>query len=72
MEGSFTESWNPVRQSSHTEKFLLVVAMEGLTIGPIMSADQNKQIGIRRGATSFNMRTVFIKSKMEILKNHRS
>jgi hypothetical protein len=30
------------------------------TIGP-MSADQHKQIEIRRGATSFNMRTVFIK-----------
>jgi hypothetical protein len=26
-----------------------------------MSADQHNQIGIRRGATSFNMRTVCVK-----------
>jgi hypothetical protein len=31
-----------------------------LTIGP-MSAIQYKQIGFRRGATSFKMKTVFIK-----------
>jgi hypothetical protein len=29
MESSVAESWNPVCQSSHTEGFLLAVAMEG-------------------------------------------
>jgi hypothetical protein len=33
--------------------------MDGLTIGPL-SADQCKQIGIRQGVTSFNMRVVFM------------
>jgi hypothetical protein len=42
--------WIPVRQSSHTGGFQLAY-----TIGP-MSAEQHKQIGIRQGATSFNMR----------------
>jgi hypothetical protein len=32
-----------------------------LRAGILESADQHKQIGIRRRATSFNMRTVFIK-----------
>jgi hypothetical protein len=31
-----------------------------------MSADQHKQIGIWRGATSFNLRTVFIKQNGKI------
>jgi hypothetical protein len=29
MESSLTKSWNPVRQSSHPEGFLLVVARGG-------------------------------------------
>jgi hypothetical protein len=44
----------------YTEPFLLVVVWTAFTIGP-MSADQHEQIEIRRGATSFNMRTIFIK-----------
>jgi hypothetical protein len=40
-----------------------------------MSADQYKQIGIRRGATLFNMETVFIEQngyRYRTYKNHRS
>jgi hypothetical protein len=43
------KQWNPVRQTSYTEEFLL------------MSADLRKQIGIWRGTTLFNMKTVYIK-----------
>jgi hypothetical protein len=62
--------WNPARQSFHTGG-VLVAAVEGLYyIGPL-SADQHKQIGIRRAATAhipnvsaqFNVRTFFIKQK---------
>jgi hypothetical protein len=35
-----------------------------------MSADQHKQIGIRRGATPFNMRTAFIKQNGNFEKSH--
>jgi hypothetical protein len=41
---------------------------KAFTIGP-MSADQHKQIGIRRGATSFNMSTVYIKQNVNIEKS---
>jgi hypothetical protein len=40
--GANRKHWNPARQSSHTEGFLLVVALEGLYYWS-MSADQNKQ-----------------------------
>jgi hypothetical protein len=41
---------------------------KAFTIGPI-SADQHKQIGIRRGATPFNMSTVYIKQNVNIEKS---
>jgi hypothetical protein len=41
---------------------------KAFTIGP-MSADQHKQIGIRRGATPFNMSTVHIKQNVNIEKS---
>jgi hypothetical protein len=34
-----------------------------------MSADQHKQIGIRRGATPFNMSTVYIKQNVNFEKS---
>jgi hypothetical protein len=34
-----------------------------------MSADQHKQIGIRRGATPFNVSTVYIKQNVNIEKS---
>jgi hypothetical protein len=43
---------------------------KAVTIGP-MSADQHKQIGIRRGATSFNMSTVHIKQNVNIEKSQK-
>jgi hypothetical protein len=59
--------WNLGRQSSHTGGFLLVAALEAFTIGP-MSADQYKQIRIRRGATTFNMSTVYMKQNVKFEK----
>jgi hypothetical protein len=47
--------WNPARQSFHYGGFLLAA-----TFGS-MSADQHMQIGILRVATSFIMKTSFIK-----------
>jgi hypothetical protein len=44
--------WNPARQPFPSGEFLLVVDLEGP-----LSADQQKQIRIRREAASFNMRT---------------
>jgi hypothetical protein len=41
---------------------------KAFTIGP-MSADQHKQIGIRRGATPFNMSTVYIKRNVNFEKS---
>jgi hypothetical protein len=41
---------------------------KAFTIGP-MSADQHKQIRIRRGATPFNMSTVHIKQNVIIKKS---
>jgi hypothetical protein len=41
---------------------------KAFTIGP-MSADQHKQIGIRRGATPFNMSTVYIKQNVNFEKS---
>jgi hypothetical protein len=41
---------------------------KAFTIGP-MSADQHKQIGIRRGATPFNMSTVYIKQNLNFEKS---
>jgi hypothetical protein len=48
----------------------LVAALEGLsyTVGP-MSADQHKQIGIRRGATPFNLSTVYIEQNVNFEKS---
>jgi hypothetical protein len=51
----------------HTGGFLLVEG-KAFTIGP-MSADQHKQIGIQRGATPFNMSTVYIKQNVNIEKS---
>jgi hypothetical protein len=42
MESSLTESWNPMRQSSHTEGFLLVVGMEGLLLVQFQLINKNK------------------------------
>jgi hypothetical protein len=66
---NLSDTRSPGRQSSHTGGFLLVAALEGLyyTVGP-MSDDQHKQIGIRRGATPFNMSTVFIKENVNFEK----
>jgi hypothetical protein len=52
--------WQPECQSSHTGGFPLAVALNGIysTIDP-MSADQQKQIGIRRGARSRQLRGGF-------------
>jgi hypothetical protein len=52
--------YNPERQSSHTGWFLLVELWRAFSIG-LMSADQHKQIGIRRGATPFNIINGFLK-----------
>jgi hypothetical protein len=41
---------------------------KAFTIGP-MSADQHKQIGIWRGATPFNMSTVYIKQNVNFEKS---
>jgi hypothetical protein len=56
--------WRQERQSSHIGWFLLAAALNGLyrTIGP-MSADQHKQIGIRGGPRSFQLRGGSIKQK---------
>jgi hypothetical protein len=53
MESSLTESWDPMRRSSRSEGLLVV-------------ANKHKQIGIRQGAPSFNMRTIFIKQNENI------
>jgi hypothetical protein len=41
---------------------------KAFTIGP-MSADQHKPIGIQRGATPFNMSTVYIKQNVKFKKS---
>jgi hypothetical protein len=59
-----------VHQSAQSQGFLLVVAIEAFTIGP-MSADQHYQIGIRRVATSFRMRTDFINQSENFEKSQK-
>jgi hypothetical protein len=60
----------PARQYSHSRGFLLVAVMEGLNYWTsTVLADQ--QIEILQRATSFNMRTGFIKSNANF-KNHRN
>jgi hypothetical protein len=44
-----------------------LLLFKAFTKGP-MSADQHKQIGIRRGATPFNMSTVCIKENVNFEK----
>jgi hypothetical protein len=60
--------WNLARQSFHIEGFVLVELWRAFPIGP-MSADQHKQIGIRRGATPFYMATGFIKQNKNFEKS---
>jgi hypothetical protein len=38
-------------------------------MGP-MSADQHKQIGMRRGATPFNVKSVYVKQNVNFEKSH--
>jgi hypothetical protein len=45
-----------------------LLLLKAFTIDP-MSADQHKQIGIRRGATPFNMSTVYIKQNVNFEKS---
>jgi hypothetical protein len=56
-------SANPLTQ----EESYLLLRLKAFTIGS-MSADPRKQIGIRQGATPFNMITVFINLKLQELK----
>jgi hypothetical protein len=49
------------------EDFYWLVVRTAYTIGPI-SADQHKQIGIRRGASSFPLRGGFIKQNLNLKK----
>jgi hypothetical protein len=46
----------------------LLLLWKAFTIGP-MSDDQHKQIGIWRGATPFNMSTVYIKQNVNFEKS---
>jgi hypothetical protein len=63
------KNWHPVCQSSYTlEDFHWLLLLWAFTIGP-MSADTHKQIGIWRGATSFSMRTVFLKQNRNFEKS---
>jgi hypothetical protein len=55
--------WRPERQSSHTGKFLLATALNYLYNQ--LSNDEHKQIGIRRGARSFQLRGGF-KAKLKL------
>jgi hypothetical protein len=50
------------------EDSYLLLLWKAFTIGP-MSADQHKQIGIWRGATPFNMSTVYIKQNVNFEKS---
>jgi hypothetical protein len=49
------------------EDSYLMLLWKAFTIGP-MSADQHEQIGIRLGATPFNMSTVDIKQNVNFEK----
>jgi hypothetical protein len=51
--------WNPGANPLTLEDSYCLRLWKAFTIGP-MSADQHKQIGIRRGATPYNMSTVFL------------
>jgi hypothetical protein len=61
--------WNPDRQFSFLNGFVLVVLFPSRVVSiDLMSADQHKQIRILRGATSVNMKAVLL-SKIKTLQD---